>query len=85
MTGLTEPELLGHVRRILSGMVRARGEQAPRIDESTVLLGGRDLTIDSLDLATLVVELEQITERDPFRTGFKDFRTVGELLRLYRP
>jgi acyl carrier protein len=84
MPTLTEPELLGHIQRILTDLVAARGEQAPPITESTMLLGGRDLTIDSLDLATLVVELEQVTNHDPFHTGFKDFRTVGELLRLYR-
>ncbi len=42
-----------------------------------------DLGMDSLDLATLIVTLEDLTQRDPFREGFKTFHTVAELAALY--
>jgi len=47
------------------------------------LVLGEALGLDSLDLATLVVSLEEKTGRDPFRTGFVMFRTVGELADLF--
>jgi acyl carrier protein len=47
-----------------------------------LLLGG-GLPIDSLDLAGLVVELELATGLDPFKDGFVEFRTAGELADLY--
>lgn len=48
----------------------------------TIFLGG-DMDFDSLDLATLLVVLEQKTGLDPFRSGFRQFTTVGELAALY--
>jgi acyl carrier protein len=44
----------------------------------------RDLTMDSLDLATLIVNLEQKAGFDPFRAGFVTFATVRELANLYQ-
>ena len=52
------------------------------INGDTRILGG-PLPVDSLDLAGIVVELEGITGHDPFRDGFVNFHTVGELARLY--
>jgi hypothetical protein len=46
------------------------------------LLGG-NLRIDSLDLAMLVRELEELNGHDPFAGGFIEFRTAGELAKLY--
>jgi len=42
-----------------------------------------DLPIDSLDLATLIVTLEEQTGREPFKAGFRMFTTVGELAALF--
>jgi hypothetical protein len=39
--------------------------------------------IDSLDLAMLVREMEERVGHDPFQDGFIDFRTAGELAKLY--
>ncbi len=61
---------------------QAKGAKVPPVTPETVLLGG-NLPIDSLDLATIVVELEAATGRDPFSDGFIDFRTVGELAKLF--
>lgn len=60
----------------------AKGLKVPPVTPSAVLLGG-NLPIDSLDLATIVVELETKTGRDPFCDGFIDFRTVEELAKLF--
>lgn len=65
-------------------IIRDKGEDVPVLGPDTVFLGG-DLPFDSLDLATLVVVLEQKTGRDPFREGFRQFRTLGELAALYPP
>jgi len=40
--------------------------------------------LDSLDLATLLIILEDKIGVDPFRQGFKSFSTIGELVELYR-
>jgi acyl carrier protein len=55
-------------------------------DEITITASSRfltDLPMDSLDLATLIVELEISLGYDPFRDGFKVFHSVGELVALY--
>lgn len=43
-----------------------------------------DLGLDSLNLALLLVKLEERTGRDPFAAGFENFTTVGELVALYQ-
>lgn len=67
----------------LGRIVAEKGAELPPLTADTVFLGG-PLPIDSLDLATLLVVLEQRTGQDPFRTGFRQFTTVGELASLYR-
>jgi acyl carrier protein len=42
-----------------------------------------DLPIDSLDLAVLLLILEEKIGHDPFRDGFKAFNTVAELAAIY--
>ena len=59
-----------------------KGRAMPPLDSRTILLGS-GLGIDSLDLALLVRELEEAIGFDPFREGFREFRTVGELATLY--
>ncbi len=39
--------------------------------------------LDSLDLAIVVVKLEEKLGKDPFKKGFVFFTTVEELARLY--
>lgn len=63
-------------------LLQAKGEAAGEIGAETRFLDG-DLALDSLDLAVLIVELEEITGRDPFRDGFREFTTVAELAALY--
>lgn len=62
-------------------VIEQKGEQCPDITLESEFL--KDLPMDSLDLATLVVSLEMETGLDPFREGFKTFYTVKELAHLY--
>jgi len=55
-------------------------EELFQIEE--VLLG-EDIGIDSLDLATLIVNLEEATGIQPFQNGFVMFETIGELINLF--
>lgn len=42
-----------------------------------------ETSLDSLGLAEVIILLESKTQKDPFAGGFINFRTVGELARLY--
>ena len=75
-------DVRAHAARILAEIMTAKGLEATRLADDTVLLGG-SLGIDSLDLAALVVNLTQISQKDPFAEGFSEFRTARELIRLY--
>ncbi|MGQ9370215.1 acyl carrier protein [Azospirillum sp. ST 5-10] len=79
---MTPAESLSLIVELLAAKLREKGLEPPAIDAGTRLLGG-DLGIDSLDLATVVVELEERTGKDPFREGFVTFQTAGELAALY--
>ena len=74
--------VLAHIERVVGDIAQTKGLARPAVKESTRLLGG-GLPVDSLDLATIVLQLETITGQDPFKAGFVNFRTVGELARLY--
>ena len=63
-------------------VVSARGLVVPDLIDDTRVLGG-ELSIDSLDLATVVVELQTRTSRDPFAGGFVPFETLGQLVKLF--
>lgn len=42
-----------------------------------------DTSLDSLDLAIVIVKLEQKTGKDPFKEGYIYFSTVEELAKMY--
>ena len=75
-------DLVLEIRRIINDLLRQKGLEPINISPQSRLLT-EDIPIDSLDLAVLVTELERLTQRDPFQSGFRDFRTVGELAQLY--
>ena len=79
---MTEGEALEAIKRIVTQILEDKGEAVPAIGPDTELLGGT-LAIDSLDLATMVSELEGVIGHDPFARGFIEFRTAGELAKLY--
>lgn len=79
---MTRNEVIASIVVVLKRVVEDKGEPLPEITADTPFLGGQ-LPIDSLDLATIVVELDIATGLDPFALGFIEFRTVGELADLY--
>lgn len=79
---MTEQEMLVHIERLVGNTLTGKGLPAAKVDASTELLGG-GIGIDSLDLALLVRELEEVAGHDPFGDGFIEFRTAGELAKLY--
>jgi acyl carrier protein len=80
---MNEIEILNKIQEIIGGIAASKEAPVPQITPETLLLGG-GLPIESLDLATLVVELDEATGIDPFKKGFVNFRTAGELAKLYR-
>ncbi len=85
MTGATsvnEQQILGQISEIVQRILAEKGLDAPPISADTALLDG-SVGIDSLDLAVLVRELEDVVGRDPFADGFIEFQTAGELAKLY--
>ena len=79
---MSNDEVRSLIEAIVNRLVTQKGLGQVKIDDSTRFLGG-DIPIDSLDLAVVVTELERATKKDPFKDGFKHFRTVGELAQLY--
>lgn len=78
---MTEQEVLVHIERLVGNILKGKGVPATKVDAGTELLGSTG--IDSLDLAVLVRELEEVAGHDPFADGFIEFRTAGELAKLY--
>lgn len=81
---MTDPmlPLLDLINREVARILADKGEAAASMAAETAFLDG-PLPFDSLDLATLLVALEAETGKDPFRQGFRQFTTAGELARLY--
>jgi acyl carrier protein len=79
---MDEQQILGKIEKLVGDIVSAKGAKVPKIEAATELLGG-GVGMDSLDLAVLVRELEEATGHDPFSDGFIEFRTAGELAKLY--
>ncbi len=70
------------IRAELTTILTDKGAETGPIEADTPLLDG-PLDIDSLDLATLVVVLEEKTGLTPFANGFVLFHTAGELAKLF--
>lgn len=79
---MDEQTVFSHISRIVTRMLEEKGRGGVVLQQDSELLGGA-VGIDSLDLAMLVREMEEICEFDPFANGFIEFRTAGELARLY--
>jgi acyl carrier protein len=79
---MTAEQVVVEIQRIIGDLTRQKGLEPVAVAPNSRFLG-EDIPIDSLDLAVLVTELEQVTRKDPFRFGFRDFRTVNELAQLY--
>ena len=77
-----EENISNLVKECVTEALDAKGYEVPELSNDSVLLGG-DIRIDSLDLAGIVVRLQEVTGLDPFKDGFIDFKTIGELSKLY--
>ena len=65
------------IHRVLS----ESGRPTREISDGDVLTA--DIGLDSLDLAVVVVQLEQQLGVDPFRKGAAAIPTFGEMVKLY--
>jgi acyl carrier protein len=79
---MNEQQILGQISEIVQRILADKGLDARPITADTALLDGT-VGIDSLDLAVLVRELEDVAGHDPFADGFIEFQTAGELAKLY--
>lgn len=79
---MNEQQVLEQISQIIQRILSDKGLDAAPISADTTLLDGT-VGIDSLDLAVLVRELEEVVGRDPFQDGFIEFQTAGELAKLY--
>lgn len=80
MTDLND--LLALINQEVARILTEKGEAPVPLAADMPFLEG-PMPFDSLDLATLIVALEGITGKDPFRQGFRQFTTAGELAALY--
>ena len=79
---MNQLDLVQTISHIINRVLADKGEVEHPVGANTMILGG-DLDFDSLDLAALVVELDQATGANPFGAGFINFYTVGELATIY--
>lgn len=79
---MTQSEARDLIEQVVNQVLRDKGLETVVLENGTVFLGG-PLPLDSLDLAVLLTELEARTRKDPFKDGFVNFQTVGELAKLY--
>ena len=69
--------VIDSIREVMLENERVQGELKP---ETKILA---ETSLDSLDLAIVVVKMEMKTGKDPFKNGFILFTTVQELAALY--
>lgn len=79
----TTREILDAIAQSINRILAEQDLQPAVIDAETRLLANTDVEIDSLDLAVLVTELQEVTNVDPFADGFVPFSTAGELAELF--
>jgi acyl carrier protein len=71
------------ITKSVSERIKEKGLPVPELKAETRMLGG-ELPLDSLDVATILIEMQDQLGEDPFASGFVEFRTIGELASLYR-
>jgi acyl carrier protein len=76
-------QVKGAIAEVLSSRSALPPGGAAALSDDALLLGG-DFEMDSLDLATMIVNLQDATGKDPFADEFVEFRTIGELVELFR-
>jgi acyl carrier protein len=79
---MTIDDVTVYLKQAVADTLAMKGHSPVVFSDDTLLLGG-GLPIDSLDLAAIVVTLTEVTGKDPFADGFIEFRTLGQLAKLY--
>ena len=69
------------VGQVINRVLTDTGRGSREFEDDDTLTG--TIGMDSLDLAVMVVGLEQSLGVDPFRTGAHPVQTFGELVALY--
>jgi acyl carrier protein len=69
------------VTEAIREVMRQNGRKEIELKPETDIM--KDSALDSLDVAQVVVMLEEKTKKDPFAKGFIRFRTIQELADLY--
>lgn len=64
-------------------IVTRKGYTAPIITIDSNLFDGT-LPIDSLDIASIIIKLEELFDDNPLVVGFNYFQTVGDLACFYK-
>lgn len=70
------------ITKSVSDRLKEKGVVGADLKSETTLLGG-ELPLDSLDLATILIEMQEQVGQDPFASGFMEFRTIGDLVKIY--
>ncbi|NJN63394.1 MAG: acyl carrier protein [Acidobacteria bacterium] len=78
----TRAEVLSAIEHEIHIVLEQSGRDKVPVLPTSRVLGG-DLGLDSLDLAQVVVALQERFQKDPFADGFINFTTVDELAALY--
>ena len=79
---MTPKSILQKIQASVREVLIAKGLEPHTVGLCSPLLGDRS-GLDSLDLAGILIDLEYFTGVDPFREGFREFLTAGELAQLY--
>ena len=78
----TRDELQTTIIRIIEEILDSRAVKRPPLAADTSI--DRELGLDSLDWATVVVRLDEETGMDPFRQGVdRELQTIADLVDLY--
>ncbi len=78
---MTTQHIRETVERSIHRILQDSGRPTRPLKDDDALMAG--IGLDSLDLAVLVVSLEEELGIDPFRDGRGAVRTVGELTAVY--
>jgi acyl carrier protein len=78
---MTSESVADVISRVINRILTDSGRPARRLQADDSLVG--TVGLDSLDLAVLVVGLEQALGVDPFRQGARPVTTFAQLVELY--
>ena len=78
---MSEQDVKSTIANVINKILTDSGRPAKKLSDDDILTSS--VGLDSLDLAVLVVSLEQQLAVDPFREGASAVPTFGALVALY--